>query len=255
MKELYASSHEQQIRSDFVKTFRECPIPDEEVMQNLGLFLNSKNLSRILYLDYLYRQILDLQGIIMDLGTRWGQNMSVFAALRGIYEPFNRHRKIVGFDTFSGPPSIGDNDTNIFKREDFATVEDYPKYLAKIMEYQEQDNPISHVRKYEIHVGDVIDKPQQFTSPIPGTVNTYLHQHPETIIALAYFDFDMYEPTRKCLDYIKPYLMSGSILAFDELNDRDSPGETTALKKAFNIDKIRIKRYRYASRVSYFILE
>ena len=34
----------------------------------------------------------------MEFGTRWGQNIATFAALRGIYEPFHRHRKILAFD-------------------------------------------------------------------------------------------------------------------------------------------------------------
>jgi len=28
----------------------------------------------------------------------------------------------------------------------------------------------------------------------------YLYDNPETIIALAYFDFDLYQPTKKCLE-------------------------------------------------------
>ena len=35
------------------------------------------------------------------------------------------------------------------------------------------------------------------------TLRKYLDDHPETIVALAYFDFDLYEPTRKCPDQIK----------------------------------------------------
>ena len=38
-----------------------------------------------------------------------GTNSLVFL-LRGIYEPFNRHRKIIGFDTFTGFPSINIKD-------------------------------------------------------------------------------------------------------------------------------------------------
>ena len=77
---------------------------------NLGLFLDSKSLSRILFMDYLYKKNIDLQGVVMEFGVRWGQNCSLFSALRGIYEPFNRHRKIIGFDTFTGFPSVSKKD-------------------------------------------------------------------------------------------------------------------------------------------------
>ena len=38
----------------------------------------------------------------MEFGVRWGQNLITLNNLRGIYEPFNHSRKIIGFDTFEG---------------------------------------------------------------------------------------------------------------------------------------------------------
>jgi hypothetical protein len=83
----------------------------------------------------------------------------------------------------------------------------------------------------------------------------YLEKNPETIIALAYFDFDVYEPTKICLEAIKPRLVKGSVLGFDELNDPDSPGETLALMEVFGLNNINLKRFPYASRTSYFVVE
>ena len=106
----YENGHEKSVRKRFVETFKQCPIPEDEILSNLGLFLNSKNLSRILFMDHLYRQIIDVPGIIIEFGVRWGQNTALFAALRGLYDTFNRHRKIVGFDTFKGFPSVSEKD-------------------------------------------------------------------------------------------------------------------------------------------------
>ena len=39
---------------------------------------------------------------ILEFGTRFGHNLVVFENLRAIYEPFNKTREIVGFDTFEG---------------------------------------------------------------------------------------------------------------------------------------------------------
>lgn len=245
--ELYRSSHEEKIRKKFIDHFRNCPIQGDEILANLGLFLSSKNLSRILFMNHLYRQIIDVQGIIIEFGTRWGQNLALFSSLRGIYEPFNRHRKVVGFDTFAGFPSIGEKDRKfheLIKKGGFTTTENYVEYLTKILEYQEQDNPLSHIKKFELRPGDAVIE-----------IERYLKEYPETIVALAYFDFDIYEPTSKCLEAIKPHLVKGSVLGFDELNDHDSPGETIALKEVFGLNNISLKRYRYASRVSYFIVE
>ncbi len=242
----YDSTEEKLIREQFIEHFKKCPIPDAQLLSNLGLFLNSKNLSRILFMDHLYRQIIDVQGIIIEFGPRWGQNLSLFAALRGIYEPFNRHRKIVGFDTFKGFPGISEKDgsSEMMQVGSITVTENYVEYLTKVMGYHEQDNPLSHIKKFDLRVGDAIVE-----------IDKYLEEYPETIVALAYFDFDIYEPTKKCLEAIRPHLVKGSILGFDELNDPDSPGETIALREVFGLNNIKLKRYRYASRVSYFVLE
>jgi hypothetical protein len=242
----YGSVEEDNVRAKFVELFSQSPIPDDNIVANLGLFLNSKVLSRLLFMDFLYRQAIEVQGVIMDFGTRWGQNMSYFAALRGIYEPFNRHKKIIGFDTFSGFPTIGEKDGNsiMMEEQNVTVTEDYLPYLDQIMECQEKDNPLGHIKKYEFVVGDAC-----------VGIHEYLERNPETIVAMCYFDFDLYEPTKVCLEAIKPRLVKGSVLGFDELNDHDSPGETQALMDVFGLNNVKLKRYRYASRVSYFIVE
>lgn len=242
----YASSTENAARSKFVDVFKKSPLPDDAVLPNLGLFLNSKTLSRLLFMDFLYRQAIDIQGVIMDFGTRWGQNMSYFAALRAIYEPYNRHKKIVGFDTFDGFPSVSEKDgsSEMIEVGNIKVTDDYLPYLDEVMQCQEGDNPLNHIKKYEFMVGDACEK-----------IYEYLEEYPETIVAMAFFDFDLYEPTKVCLEAIKPRLVKGSILGFDELNDHDSPGETAALMEVFGLNNIKLRRYRYASRVSYFIVE
>ena len=242
----YESTEEKEIRGEFLKLFQNSPIPDDQLLSNLGLFINSKNLSRILFMDFIYKKIIDVQGIIIEFGVRWGQNISLFSALRGIYEPYNRHRKIVGFDTFEGFPKIHDKDgkSEMMKKGQLSLTEEYEKYLEKILISQEQDNPLNHIKKFEICKGDGTKK-----------IHSYLKSNPQTIIALAYFDFDLYEPTRECLEAIKPRLVKGSILGFDELNDPDSPGETLALMEVFGLKNLKLKRFPFASRVSYFEVE
>ncbi len=242
----YSSDHETKIRREIVELLKNSPIPDDQIISNLGLFLNSKNLSRILFMDHIFKLIVDIPGVVFELGTRWGQNTALFSALRGIYDPFNRHRKIVGFDTFTGFPDVSPEDGNseMMLKGNLTLTKDYYEYLTKIMEYHEQENPLSHIKKYELIKGDANIE-----------IEKYFNQHPETIVALAFFDFDIYKPTKKCLEVIKPHLVKGSVLGFDELNDTDSPGETLALDEVFGLNKIRLKRHKFTSRTSYFIVE
>ncbi|HYB56480.1 MAG TPA: crotonobetainyl-CoA--carnitine CoA-transferase, partial [Alphaproteobacteria bacterium] len=73
----FGSPDEKNRRKGMVKLLRQCPIPDNELLLNMGLFLTPQTLSRVLFMDFLYRQIIDIQGIVMEFGCRWGQNMSL----------------------------------------------------------------------------------------------------------------------------------------------------------------------------------
>tara|TARA_Y100000748_G_scaffold299334_1_gene296018 strand:- start:702 stop:1460 length:759 start_codon:yes stop_codon:yes gene_type:complete len=240
----FSNKEEQDARIRLSNLLTDCSIPHPEILSNLGLFLNSKNLSRILFMNFIYENIVDTQGVIFDLGTRWGQNMALFNSFRGIYEPYNRHRKIIGFDTFEGFPEVSPEDGNsdLMSPGNVTVSNKYENYLDQIMKCHEQDNPLSHIKKYFIVKGDA-----------NKTVPNYLDSNPETIIALAYFDFDLYKPTANVLESIIPRLTKGSILGFDELNDPDSPGETLAVIEKIGLNNIKLKRYRYSSRVSYFV--
>lgn len=242
----YSSLDETSTRQQFAEHFKNSPIPADQILSNMGLFLNSKALSRLLFINHLYEQIVDVMGVVMEFGTRWGPNLGQFAALRGIYEPFNRHRKIIGFDTFAGFPKIDSKDgsSDMMEVGHLTVPENYRDYLEKTLEFQERGNPLSHIKKFELCEGDA-------TKTLPK----YLIDNPETIIALAYFDFDVYEPTKICLEAIKPRLVKGSVLGFDELNDPDSPGETLALMEVFGLNNIQLKRFPYTSRTSYFVVE
>jgi hypothetical protein len=241
-----ASEYEAEIRREFLRDFKATPVPDQEILQNLPLFLSRQNLSQILFVDEMYQHILDVHGVIMEFGVRWGRNMALYSSLRGIYEPFNHNRKIIGFDTFEGFPSVDkrDGDDEIISVGAYNVTENYDAYLAKILDYHEQESPISHIKKYEIVKGDA-----------SAGINNYLTKHPETIVALAYFDFDIYQPTRDCLLAIKDRLSKGSVIGFDELNDATYPGETLALKETLGIDKHKIRHSRFSPTQSYILIE
>ena len=231
-------------RRQMVDLMRGCPIPDGELMLNAGLFLTPQTLSRVLFMDFLYQQVLEVQGVVMEFGCRWGQNSALFTALRGIYEPYNRLRKVVAFDTFAGFPSVAPQDGSQMLRGAYATTANYQDYLGRLLALQEAESPLNHITKHEVVKGDVTE-----------TLPAYLQRHPETVIALAYFDLDIYEPTLKCLHAIRPHITRGTVLGFDEVNDESTPGETIALREALGLDRFALKRYRYNARTSYLVVE
>ena len=103
---------------------------------------------------------------------------------------------------------------------------------------------ISHLKKFELVEGDA-----------KHTIPDYLKKHPETVVSMAILDFDIYEPTKVALECIKPHLMKGSILVFDELCDDIFPGETIAVQEILGLNNLRVKRMPMTSRVSYAVVE
>lgn len=241
-----ASEREQELRRGFVELFKRTPIPDDELLAQLGLYLNRQTLSRILFMHELYAQIVRVPGIVVELGVRWGQNLALFSSFRGMEEPFNHTRRIVGFDTFSGFPetSAQDGDAPIASAGAYGVPEGYEDYLHDVLAYHEQESPLAHLRKFELVQGDATE-----------TLPRYLAERPETVVALAYFDFDLYEPTRACLDALRPHLVRGSVLGFDQLGSRNFPGETLALREALGLPSLRLRRSPYAAQASYAVLE
>lgn len=241
-----ASDAERARRSEFLRLYRENPLPEGEVLANLGLFLNRQTLSRLLFMQELYRLALPVHGVIMEFGTRWGQNVVTFSNLRGILEPYNYTRRIVAFDTFEGFPTVDRKDGGdaVIQTGAYAVTKGYETYLDRLMGYHESESPLPHIRKYELVKGDVC-----------LTLEKYLAEHPETIVALAYFDVDLYEPTVKCLEMLRGYLTKGSVLGFDELNFPAFPGETVAVREALGMDRYAIRRSTLSPTASYLVID
>ena len=233
-------------RERFLEQFRNAPLPDEEILNNLGLFIRRQNMSRILFMHELYKHIIDVPGVVMELGVRWGQNMALFQSFRGLYEPYHHHRKIIGFDTFTGFPGVDkkDGDAEGMATSTYNVTDDYEAYLNGILGYHETESPIPHKQKYELVVGDAC-----------VTLPRYLKENPETIVALAYFDFDIYQPTKVCLEAIRPHLTKGSVIGFDELNQRSFPGETLAFQEVMGSLNVRLKRLPFAADPCFFVVE
>jgi len=241
-----ASKIEIDSRAKFFELFKQNPIVESEILDNLGLFTKRQNLSRILMLNNMYKKIVNIHGIICEFGVRWGNNLALYESFRGMYEPYNYNRKIVGFDTFEGFPSVHEKDgsSDIIKAGAFSTTKGYEEYLEKVLNFHESESPISHKKKFELVKGDAT-----------VTIKKYLEEHPETIIAFAYFDFDIYEPTKVCLEAIKPHLTKGAIIGFDEINFPDFPGETLAFNEVLGINNYKIHRDVNNPMPSYIVYE
>ena len=204
--------------------------PDFMWSSNAHLLMKRQAISRVLYYDSLYRTLVGTPGVICEFGVQWGATMALLANLRGIHEPFNHSRKIIGFDTFSGFSTVRPEDGELVESGSYSVSEDYEVTLTEVMALHESFSPIPHMRKFEIVKGDA-----------STTVPQWLEANPHAVIGMAIFDMDVYQPTRDALLAIRPRLTKGSVLVFDELNHQLFPGETVAVQEVLGLDSLRLR--------------
>ncbi len=198
------------------------------------VFLKRQVLSRILYQDMLYHRIIDVPGVICEFGVHWGATMATLCNLRGIHEPYNHSRRIVGFDTFGGFKGLEQADGSLLEEGDYSTDSGYEEELAEILSIHESFSPIPQIRKFELVKGDVAE-----------TLPEWLASNPHAIVAMAIMDMDIYKPTRAALELILSRLVKGSMLVFDELNCAHFPGETQAVMEVLGLNTLRLERFAH----------
>ena len=78
----------------------------DDKLRTFPKFVARKYLSRFLAQHELFKMQLDIKGSIVECGVHQGGGTLAWGKLSSIYEPYNYHRKIIGFDTFEGFPSV-----------------------------------------------------------------------------------------------------------------------------------------------------
>jgi hypothetical protein len=240
-----ASAGQRGAREQLRELYEGTPIPTDQLLVNLGLYMRSSVLAKLLYVNELYQLIIDLPGVVMEFGVWWGQNLALVESLRAIYEPYNHMRKVIGFDTFEGYPDVSaeDGTHELAAAGQYAVGSQYIDHLSAVLDYHEQENVMAHVSKYELVPGDA-----------SRSIVEYLDRNPHTLIALAYFDMQLYQPTRDCLEAIRPHLVKGAVVALDELGSDEFPGETQALRETLGIGTYELRRSRFLPDRTYLIV-
>ena len=182
----------------------------------------------------------------MEFGVQYGASLSLLCKLRGIYEPYNYSRKIIGFDTFSGFEAsiISEEKKMGWKKGDYSVPKGYENILEKLLSFEEKSSPVNHIKKFELVKGDATK-----------TLSTYLKKNPHTVVGMAIFDMDVYKPTKEVLKILKDRLFKGSVLVFDETNHPEFPGQTKALLETIGFRNLELNSFHGATYCSWAILK
>lgn len=238
---------EREFYSQLSSHFVDSPGSVNDKLNSFARYVPRQALATFLARKDLYDHILNVHGHIIECGVFRGAGLFTWANLSTIYEPYNHTRRIVGFDTFSGFPEIESEDLGEpqlelgYKRTGGLAAETFES-LSLSIEHYNNNRFISQIPRVEIIPGDACE-----------TIPKYVEKHKHLVVALLYLDFDIYKPTRVAIECLWERMPSGAVVAFDELNQEQWPGETMAVLDTIGIDSLKIKRFAYHPQISYAI--
>ena len=244
------SKLESQYSADVAAYFETACGSTSSKLQNFAKFVPRQELSKFLFKYELMKLILPIHGSIIECGVHMGGGTFSFANFSAILEPYNYQRRIHGFDTFEGFISTADEDhtteqgKKVAKVGAFRVAGNIENDLAECNQLFDQNRPLGHVRKVEFIKGDAT-----------RTIKEFIKNNPEIVVSLLYLDFDIYEPTVVALEELLSRIPKGGVIAFDELNSAEWPGETIAVQEILGINQFKIQRFPFEPARSFIIVD
>jgi hypothetical protein len=219
-------------------------------LENFAKYVPRQSLARFMARYEIFKLIEHVQGSIVECGVQYGGGLMSFANISTICEPYNFQRRIIGFDSFTGFPSIAEADTagdanrksRHLKVGGFAAPEAHDDLLDWIELYDE-NRYLNHFPKVELVAGD-------FSVTCPRFMKDNAH----IVLSCLYLDFDIYTPTKLALETFLPRIPRGGVIVFDELNEAVFPGETVAALELDLIRNLKIRRFPFEPRISYAVV-
>jgi Macrocin-O-methyltransferase (TylF) len=227
----FRTETEMQVGATIGNIFERNPDSTEIKLENFPKYVRRQHLKRFLTLYEIYKRLLPIKGSIVECGVFRGFSLMTWAKLSAIMEPENLIRRVYGFDTYEGFPSLHDKDKNAdYNHEVGHFFTDAHEELTELVDAFDRDRFLGHINKVQLIKGDC-------TKTIP----TFIEQNPHLLVSMLFIDLDLYEPTKVALEHFLPRMHKGSIIAFDELDNPQWPGETLALLESYNIKNLTIE--------------
>jgi hypothetical protein len=237
---------ERKVYDELVTAFEESELDLALRLQGFARHTKRQDIARFLVRYEIFKESMPANGSIVECGVYAGAGLMSWMHFSSILEPYNYMRKVIGFDTFSGFPSIHREDlkgkSQYLAPGALQTHDDTYEELLRLAEIHDRNRPLGHMPKIELVKGDACD-----------TIPSYVARNPHLLVSLLYLDFDIYEPTMAALAHLYPRVVRGGIVAFDELNCAEYPGETTAMLDAIGMPAL--KRSPFDPMISYFVKE
>lgn len=242
---VYRTEAENKVGKEIEQIFQACPDPVEVRLENFPKYVRRQHLKRFLAMYELFKLALPVKGSVVECGVFRGFGLMSWAKLSTILEPENLTRRIYGFDTFEGFPSVADEDRAGRGKGEVGGLEanSYDELQSLIAQY-DRDRFLGHIPKVELVKGD-----------IAKTAPAFMESHPHLVVSLLFIDCDLFEPTKAALEAFVPRMPKGAIIAFDELDNPIWPGETLAVLESLGLNNLRLRRLDWDPYISFAEIE
>lgn len=241
----FRTSAEEQVGPAIAQIFERCPDPVDIRLENFPKYVRRQHLKRFLALYEIFKLVLPVKGSIVECGVFRGFGVMSWAKLSAMLEPENLIRRIYGFDTFAGFPSVAHQDrTKITEGPVGGLYADSHDELQDLIKEYDRDRFLGHIEKVELIKGDIVQ-----------TIPKFLAEHQHLVVSLLFLDVDLYEPTRAALKHFMPRMPKGAVLAFDELDNPQWPGETLAAIEEVGLGQLRLQRLPWDPYISFAVLD
>jgi hypothetical protein len=240
----FRTAAELQVGRSIANIFEQNTDTTEQKLENFPKYVRRQHLKRFLALYEIFKMILPIKGSIVECGVFRGFGFMSWCKLSTILEPENLTRRVYGFDSFAGFPSVDDRDANVvaLPRQGELAANSKDELEALIGEY-DRDRFLGHIDKAHLIGGDACE-----------TMPRFVQEHPHLVVSLLFLDFDLYEPTKVALEQFVPRMPKGAIIAFDELDNPIWPGETQALLDTLGINNVRIERLPWDPYIGFTVI-
>ncbi len=232
---MFQTDAERRVGASIADVFQDSSESVEVRLANFPRYARRAHVTRFVALYELFKRVLSIKGSVVECGVFRGFSFMTWAKLSAALEPNNLTRRIYGFDSFAGFPSVSAQDspgsTGVSSGDLAFSAEDE---LRRLIELYDQDRFLGHIPKASLISGDVT-----------ATIPRFIDENPHLLVSLLFLDLDLYEPTKVALECFVPRMPKGSILAFDELDNPLWPGETLAALDYLGLGNVRIERFEF----------
>jgi len=235
---------EARVGADLADVFTSSQDTLDARLETFPRYARRKTVTRFITLYELFKLAQPVKGSVVECGVFRGFGLMTWAHLSAVLEPANLTRRIYGFDSFAGFPTVGPKDGNTHQPPAPGDLRaDSHAELSRLIEIYDADRFLGHIEKVRLIKGDVTE-----------TIPKFIAENPHLVVSLLFLDVDLFEPTRVAIQQFLPRMPKGAVIAFDQLDNPIWPGETNALLETIGINRLEIRRFDWDPYVGYAIL-